>query len=435
MAKTSAMRALLLLAMAVAGPGAAPTPLVTLAVPDRVNAAPWVAAEGAFVAAVWGATAGGKTDVFLAVSRDGGASFGAPVRVNAADGEARLGGELPPRVVLVPRRGKAPEIVVLWTSRGEMTQIRTARSQDGGGTFAAPVTLQAPGAPGDRGWPALAADARGAIHAVWLDHRGLVAPRAAGTTAGHQHHKSEHDGVVMAQKSSLFYATAGRRGEERELTGGVCYCCKTALAASPDGTLFAAWRHVYPGNLRDIAMAVSKDGGRSFAAPARVSADDWAINGCPDDGPALAVDRSGTAHIVWPTVIGQKDPEGALFYASTRDGRAFTPRVRIPTLGSPKPAHPQIALGADGRIAVAWDETVDGRRVAAVREIRPAGGQGTFGEIVLLSEGAPAVYPVLAPTSDGFVAVWTSSADGRSVVQGRGVRLPLRGLAMRPASD
>ena len=79
---------------------------VTLAVPDRSNQTPWAAALGPFVAVAWGAQpADGKLDVFVAVSRDSGRTFGAPVRVNDVEGEARLGGELPPRVALVPRSG------------------------------------------------------------------------------------------------------------------------------------------------------------------------------------------------------------------------------------------------------------------------------------------------------------------------------------------
>ena len=41
------------------------------------------------------------------------------------------------------------------------------------------------------------------------------------------------------------------------VTGGVCYCCKTAIAAGPADTLYLAWRHVYPGNMRDMAFTVS----------------------------------------------------------------------------------------------------------------------------------------------------------------------------------
>jgi hypothetical protein len=50
----------------------------------------------------------------------------------------------------------------------------------------------------------------------------------------------------------------------------------------------------------------------------------------------MAVDAQGTIHIVWPTVIGGAEPTGALFHATTRDGRTFSPRQRVPTLGSPK---------------------------------------------------------------------------------------------------
>jgi hypothetical protein len=57
-----------------------------------------MAAYGSSVAVVWGARdEAGATDVYLAMSDDGGRAFGAPVRVNDTHGTARLGGELPPR--------------------------------------------------------------------------------------------------------------------------------------------------------------------------------------------------------------------------------------------------------------------------------------------------------------------------------------------------
>ena len=176
--------------------------------------------------------------------------------------------------------------------------IRLARSTDGGRTFDAPTILQSDGVSGDRGWPALAVDGSGTAHAIWLDHRGLAARRAA---AGGKHGRQAHtattgvDSSVMAQGSSLYHAATGAgMVQEREVTKGVCYCCKTALATGPGDLLVAAWRHVYPGDLRDIALSLSHDAGRSFSAPARVSEDGWAINGCPDDGPAMAVGAGGS---------------------------------------------------------------------------------------------------------------------------------------------
>ena len=86
----------------------------------------------------------GKIDVFVAVSRDGARTFGSPVQVNATAGEARLGGEMPPRIVLRSRGSGDPEMVVLWTARGESTAIRTARSIDGGKTFLQPRRYRLP---------------------------------------------------------------------------------------------------------------------------------------------------------------------------------------------------------------------------------------------------------------------------------------------------
>lgn len=400
-----------------------PPIVTTLSVAGRTNATPWIAARGRDVAVVWGAsTSAGATDVFLATSRDGGASFGAPVRVNVTPGDARLGGELPPRVAIGPARsGSDPEVVVLWTARDAATSIRIARSSDAGRTFGAPVVLQQGGAAGDRGWPALALADTGTAHVVWLDHRGLA---SGADKAQHDHRRAEYDGVAMAQKSALYYAStsSSEAAPERALAHGVCYCCKTALATGSGGAVFAAWRHVYAGNRRDIAFAASHDGGRSFDAPVRVSEDEWAIEGCPDDGPAMAVDAGGTVHVVWPTVTGGAEPRGALFYAATRDGRSFTPRQEIPTLGSLKPSHPQIAIGAGGRLVVGWDESIDGRRVAAVRPIETREGRVTPGPLVRLGGDSAAIYPVIASVGDAFIAAWTAGAGDGSTIGVRRLR-------------
>ena len=75
--------------------------------------------------------------------------------------------------------------------------------------------------------------------------------------------------------SQLYVASLDGSVAPKGVTGGVCYCCKTAIAAGPANSLYLAWRHVYPGNMRDIAFTVSRDGGKSFAPPVRVSEDKW----------------------------------------------------------------------------------------------------------------------------------------------------------------
>ena len=121
----------------------------------------------------------------------------------------------------------------------------------------------------------------------------------------------------MAQRSKLFFGSLDGAIAPRAITGGVCYCCKTALAVGPDGAIHAAWRHVYAGNVRDIAFTLSRDGGRTFAPPVRVSDDRWVLDGCPENGPALAVDGHDAVHVVWPTLVNESTPLSEPTLAST----------------------------------------------------------------------------------------------------------------------
>jgi len=393
---------------------------IELQVAGRRNATPTIAADGPFVAVAWGgAEASGTTDVFAAVSRDGGRGFGAPIRVNDVAGDARLNGEQPPHIALVRRAGREPGIVVVWTTKGANgTTLRQSRSDDGGRTFSPAGLVAGTDAPGNRGWEAIAVEPGGRVVVTWLDHRELAHDTAM--AASHHDHKSagKPDGVAMAQKSKLFFASLDGTAAPRAVAGGVCYCCKTALLSSGDA-VYAAWRHVYPGNLRDIAFTISRDGGRTFSAPVRVSEDKWALEGCPDDGPAMAIDGQHRIHVVWPTLVGGTaagaEPNIALFYAMSTDGRQFTARDRIPTEGTPH--HPRLVAGADGSLTAAWDEIAGGsRRVALGRGIADPAGRPRFRRQLAGTMG-PAVYPAIAVAGDAVVAAWTSGESASIHVQ------------------
>lgn len=389
----------------------------TLAVPGRSNTNVSLDARGDLAAVVWtAATPAGAADAFAAVSRDGGRTFGDPVRVNDVAGEVRASGEMPPRIVIRQRPGADPELVAAWTSKRESTTIRLARSLDMGRSFTASLQVSQ-AAPGDRGWHGMAVDANGNVDVVWLDHRGL----AALSGAAHSHHKTSgdkaaEDGVAMAQRSGLYVARLGVSGlePERRLTTGVCYCCKTAIAAGSSGVL-AAWRHVYEGNIRDIAFTRSADG-RTFTPPARVSRDEWELDGCPDDGPAAAIDGSGRTHMVWPTLVTEGEPTIALFYAFSVGNKIFTGRTRIPTEGVPH--HPQIATLPDGSIGLTWDELQAGtRRVVFTSARTESSGAVTFGKRLVLSGSEPSFYPAVGAVSSGALAAWTAGQPKTSVIR------------------
>ena len=391
----------------------------TLAIAGRANSTPSLAAANRFVAVAWGAMrADGTSDVYAAISHDGARTFAAPTRVNDVVGQASLGAEQPPRVALVPRAGRDPEVLIVWTAKSQSgTRLLYSRSGDGGVSFTHATSMPGTDAAGNRGWESTAVDHGGHPIAVWLDHREMAHSGGASHTQheGHDHAGADAqkmDGAARAQGSRLYFGSVDNVPGAHALAAGVCYCCKTALASGPDGAIFAAWRHVYAGNIRDIAFTMSRDGGRTFTAPARVSDDGWILDGCPENGPSLAVGADNVVHVVWPTLVAgataDAEPALALFHATTRDGLRFSPRERIATEGTPR--HPQLTATSAGLVA-AWDEqTASGLpRVVLARLRRGSGPAGVSREIV--SGSARAQTPAIAASSEGVVIAWAEGTE------------------------
>jgi hypothetical protein len=410
---------------------------VSLSVKGRASANVSMAASGRFVAVVWAAsTEAGVTDIYAAASRDAGGTFSAPVRVNSTAGAARVNGEQPPHLSLVPRAKAdpdlAPDIVVVWTAPGAAgTVLLTARSFDGAKTFSPSAIVAGTNAAGNRGWEAIATDKSGRVDAIWLDHRE-TAQAGSMDMSHHMDHATspsmQTDSVAKAQLSKLYFGNTISSGAATAkpplvLTGGVCYCCKTALAIGADGAVYAAWRHVYPGNLRDIAFTMSRDDGKTFAAPIRVSEDKWALDGCPENGPSIAVDTHNIVHLAWPTLISGSNPAGALglFYATSRDGKQFSMRQTIPTTGTPR--HVQIAATGDGAPVLVWDEGgAAGRSVVLARRMTDRNGRVVFVRHPLTALGN-ASYPALALTTDGVLVAATTGGAADSIIRFTQVRL------------
>lgn len=383
-------------------------PVQTLAVPGAASSTPSLAAIGRTVAAVWTASKNGATNVYLAMSSDGGATFSAAHRVNDKDGEAGATNEQPPRVVIFGS-GTAPTLTVVWSTRDPGPQetrrdiIRMSRSTDGGRTFTPARFIHDPAFSGARGWQSLTIGADGVVHAVWLDGRDADKKIAE---------SAKRTGMVPKGQppQAIYHGTLSADGQvvESLVAADVCFCCKTAVAVDTRGGVYAAWRHIFPGSMRDIAFATSTDGGHHFNPFVRVSEDKWELNGCPEDGPSIAVDQSRTIHIAWATVVNEGEPRKALFYATSRDGKTFSPRVRVPADVAATPSHAQLTLTPDGGAAIVWDETVNGqRRISFSRVSRT----GVFRPPQILSGDESASYPAIARAAAGSLIVgWMSRA-------------------------
>lgn len=283
--------------------------------------------------------AGGICNVMLRHSSDG-VNFSAPVRINDHDGDATVRNENPPKIIA----GTGDEIYVCWANeRGKWKgNIRFARSTDGGKTFAPAITVNSDGEgePAGHAFQSIAVDQAGRIYLAWIDERN----------------KQKED-----RGAEIWLAVSTDHGKtfapDRRILTDVCECCRTNLQIDAAGNLYLTYRTVpRTGPMyRDIILARSQDGGKTFA-PTVVSEDRWEINGCPVAGPSLSFDNSGFVNVTW--FMGGGERPGLYYATSNNKGKSFTPRQFLDPQQRIGKHTQTIGLG-NGRFFVAWDDAAE----------------------------------------------------------------------------
>ena len=365
---------------------------------DAAEPVTTAAPDGGFYLAWVNHKENSQSDVMLARFDGEGATSGSPVMVNQQAGVATAWRGDPPSIAVSNN-----SVYVLWTSRVEAngkkgTNLYLSVSHDQGKTFAAEVKVNDDKEPAAHGMHSLAVTGDGKIYVAWLDERNIRAPEPSQQAAGHH----------MESNSELFIAQSTDGGKtfskNQKVAENSCPCCKTALTVSTDGTLYASWRQVLPGNFRHIAVASSTDGGASFSSPVIVSDDKWMLQGCPVSGPSLSTGADGTLKVVW-YAAGEGAAPG-LYFAESRDkARTFSPRsllMQETVKGTP-------ALAAANNRAVAiWQGAVGQEPETKMREL---GGAGTT---ISVATNAELPSGVLAKDKL-FVAYITKVGERRSV--------------------
>jgi hypothetical protein len=352
---------------------------------------------------------GATWSLYTARSNDGGGQWSAPVKVASGSGapdEVHPHGESSPRLVL----GPGDQMAFVWPNNIKVP----------GRKWPAAMLRFARSEDGGLHWSkpvTLNDDTTGALvshqfhGATLVGDSGMVVAwmdereAAAPITSGADGH-AEH----AAEPDAAIYMTVssdfGRTwGPNRVGWRAACPCCRISLARTADGQAIAAWRKHFPGNVRDVVTAVV---GTEPTEPERVHPDDWAYAGCPHTGPAIATGTNGSSHVVWYT--GKQGKVG-VYYArqvGQGGGGAAVELISGPALGV---AHPAVAALPDGGALAAYDVSADGERAIRVARLGPDGRKrGTAA--VSGSEGGK--YPQLAVLDDSTAVVaWTSTVgDG-----------------------
>src|SRR5574343_1003621 len=324
--------------------------------------------------------------LFVSHSADAGRSFGEAVAVNrepeliSADGEAR------PQIAAIGQH-----IYVSWTQALPQPfagHIRFAVSEDGGKTFAEPLTVNDDSRPITHRFNAMLADASG-VTLAWIDKRD-----GAGNP--------DYSGAAIYTARS----TDGGRSFEpnRKLADHSCECCRIALAADTDGTPVALWRQIFGKNTRDFALARLEE-------PLRhASEDGWEIDACPHHGGALAIGRDGARHLAWFTGA---DKNPGLFYRHL-DGDVMSQPMSFGNLYA-QAGHAQVVAWGE-QVVLVWRE-YDGRHNLIRSMHSRDNGQRWSAPSTLARSAGAADDPLLITGRRGLWLVWNTTADGLKTVK------------------
>ena len=295
--------------------------------------------------------------------------------------------------------------------RLEAYDLRLMYSRDDGTTWSAPLSPYQDTTRTQHGFASLVELPGRALGVVWLDGRDQE------LSPGDQLRESMD--VRFASFDSQWKRTADSSINQR-----VCQCCQTAAAVTADGPV-VAFRDRSEKEIRDIHVTRIDQGRWTDAVP--VHADNWQIEACPVNGPALSA-RGRDLAVAWFTAAGGNGHAYAAF--SSDSGRTWGEPIRLDdgtSLGQV-----DIELLEDGSAVATWLEftnerpstsargalsEVEGRTQVRTRQVKPSRERSP--SVILAGEDEPRVsgYPRVARYGNEIVFVWSESAGGPQQVK------------------
>ena len=317
-------------------------------------------------------TFGAVNTIYCSLSTDRGATFTPPVRIAEA-GNLSLGMRRGPRIAVSPKTG----VIVVSAVYGDLGKGRDGellawRSIDGGRMWSGPSRVSDTAGAAREGLHAMAAGPDGSFACAWLDLRDKGTQIWTAVS---------HDGGTTWSKNRVAY-----RSPERT----VCECCHPTLIYDAQGRLLLMFRNALAGN-RDLYLAHSDDGGKTFTSAQKLGNGTWPLNACPMDGGSLTAAANGAIESFWrrgnemyacapgraERLIGRgqqgwsaSGPQGTFYvWLQNRPGRFM---VQSPGTNS---APQEIAFGVDDPVLAAapqglapviacWTEMRDGKPIA-----------------------------------------------------------------------
>jgi hypothetical protein len=285
------------------------------------------------------------------------------------------------------------------------------RSSDDGRTWSPPFKPNKDHTQTQHGFPSMFEMPDKGFGIIWLDARDQ------------ENNTTDPEGGVMRVRFTCF-APAWKQGDDVVVNARVCECCQTAAAVTSSGVL-AAFRDRSEREIRDIAVSRLDRG--YWTGAQIVHADNWEVDSCPVNGPAISASGARAA-VAWFTM---QDNVGHAYAAFSDDaGGRWSPPIRLDEKQSV--GYVDVEMLDDGSAVATWVEFADQRRRFRMRRVEPSGAASAPIDIAGASGGRLSGYPRVSRHGDELVFAWTESAaaaeegeDGAGQqVKGAVARLP-----------
>jgi len=276
----------------------------------------------------------------------------------------------------------------------EAYNLRVAWSSDGK-AWSAGVAPNRDKTISQHGFASLFPTEAGGLGVVWLDGRAT--------------HGDEGD---MQLRAALF-DKAHKLVSDTLIDARVCECCSTAVAASADGPI-AAYRDRTAGEIRDIYVTRLSAG--RWSMPVNVHRDNYKIEGCPINGPAIAA-RGKDVVVAWFTAPNDMNRSYIAF--SHDSGRTFGQPARVDDVGTS--GRMGVALMNDGSAVVGWVEFANEKSQFKVRRVAADGTKQPAATVAAVSGTR---VPRLALGKGEVVLAWTETDKESSRVKTARIRIP-----------
>jgi hypothetical protein len=290
-----------------------------------------------------------------------------------------------PSLLAIDKNNFAAHWMTAIPNEGEGYNVNVALSHDGGQTWTKPVVPNRDGTPTEHGFVSLAPLASGGIAAIWLDSRKLE--------------KESTDVALMTAAIS----NEGVAGPESAVDERVCECCQTSSVAV-NGGILTVYRDRTKEEIRDIAIV--RFDGKQWSSPKIVSNDNWMIDACPINGPAIAA-KGNDVVVAWFTVVNDKSRVKAAF--STDGGNTFGKPLQVDD-GDPI-GRVDVVMLDSGKAVVSWLEKKEKVAELRAKQVQADGTSLPAITIGTTSAGTASGFPRMELSQGTLTFAWTDSVQ------------------------